>query len=171
MPVHLVTQCRRNARLEQIHHPANTILNGRLRHSVVSQPISRPMTSLPAALTLPSATTWPWMTAAILLWLALAVQRRRKYARLPPGPTPLPIVGNILDFPRTHLGREFAAYTKQFGEFYYLEVFSQQSLMIRQVTSFTSTCSAKTSPSSGLLRLPAICSTRDPRTTLIALLR
>ena len=60
------------------------------------------------------------MTAAILLWLALAVQRRRKYARLPPGPTPLPIIGNILDFPHTHLGREFAAYTKQFGEFYYL---------------------------------------------------
>ena len=67
-----------------------------------------------------TATMWLWVAAVTLLSLAIAVQPRRKYARLPPGPTPLPIIGNILDFPHTHLGREFAAYTKQFGEFYYL---------------------------------------------------
>ena len=73
-----------------------------------------------SAISLFTQTTWPWVAAITLLSLAIAVQRRRKYARLPPGPTPLPIIGNILDFPRTHLGREFAAYTKQFGEFCYL---------------------------------------------------
>ena len=67
-----------------------------------------------------TATMWPWVAAVTLLSLAIAFQRRRKYARLPPGPTPLSIIGNILDFPRTHLGREFTAYTKQFGEFCYL---------------------------------------------------
>ena len=60
-------------------------------------------------------TAWPWVVFVGLVMLANAVQRRRKYARLPPGPTPLPIVGNILDFPRTHLGREFAAMSKKFG--------------------------------------------------------
>lgn len=58
---------------------------------------------------------WPWVAFVGLVLLANAVQRRRKYARLPPGPTPLPIVGNILDFPRTHLGREFAAMSRKFG--------------------------------------------------------
>ncbi|KAI1788178.1 cytochrome P450 98A3 [Ganoderma leucocontextum] len=77
-----------------------------------------------------STTAWPWVVSAILLLLARAVQQRRKYARLPPGPTPLPMVGNILDFPRTHLGREFAALSKKFGDVVYLSVLGQDTIVL-----------------------------------------
>ncbi len=64
------------------------------------------------------ATLWPWVVSVILVLLARrAIHRRKKYARFPPGPSPLPIVGNILDFPRTHLGREFSALSNKFGAF------------------------------------------------------
>ncbi len=62
-----------------------------------------------------TATTWPWVATVVLLSFVIAIQRRRNYGRLPPGPTPLPIVGNILDFPRKHFGREFAALSAKFG--------------------------------------------------------
>ena len=60
---------------------------------------------------------WLWFAiiGGALLAKAIYSQRRRK-AHLPPGPPPLPIVGNILDVPRVHLGREFADLTKKFGK-------------------------------------------------------
>ncbi|KAM5544308.1 hypothetical protein V8D89_001968 [Ganoderma adspersum] len=75
-------------------------------------------------------TSWPWVIFVVLVLLANAVQRRRKHARLPPGPTPLPIVGNILDFPRTHLGREFAAMSRRFGDVVHLNVLGQDTIVL-----------------------------------------
>ena len=55
------------------------------------------------------------VTAAILLLLYF---RRAGGDRFPPGPRPLPILGNILDFPRNHLGREFQELSRRYGQFY-----------------------------------------------------
>ncbi|KAM5546291.1 hypothetical protein V8D89_000417 [Ganoderma adspersum] len=52
------------------------------------------------------------------------------YGHFPPGPSPLPIFGNILDFPRTHLGREFAALSKKFGDVVYLSLFGQDIVVL-----------------------------------------
>ena len=57
------------------------------------------------------------MVFLIVILLARIVLRRQKYARYPPGPSPFPVVGNILDFPQKHLGREFAALSRKFGAF------------------------------------------------------
>ncbi|KAM5546226.1 hypothetical protein V8D89_000352 [Ganoderma adspersum] len=78
----------------------------------------------------PTATTWSWVAAAMFLLLAISIQQRKKYARLPPRPTPLPIVGNIFDFPRIHLGREFAVYTKHFGDVVHLDMLGKNIIVL-----------------------------------------
>ncbi|PIL25355.1 cytochrome P450 [Ganoderma sinense ZZ0214-1] len=75
-------------------------------------------------------TAWPWAVFFSLVLLANVVQRRRKYARLPPGPTALPIVGNLLDFPRKHLGREFAQMARKYGDVVYLNVLGQDTVVL-----------------------------------------
>nr|VWP02625.1 Candidapepsin (EC (ACP) (Aspartate protease) (Secreted aspartic proteinase) (SAPT) [Ganoderma boninense] len=75
-------------------------------------------------------TTWPWVACAIILSLAIAICGRRKNARLPPGPTPFPILGNVLDFPRKHLGREFAAMSKTFGDVVHLDMLGQNVIVL-----------------------------------------
>ncbi|PIL25374.1 cytochrome P450 [Ganoderma sinense ZZ0214-1] len=75
-------------------------------------------------------TAWPWAISVLLVLLANAVRRPRKYARFPPGPTPLPLIGNALDFPRTHLGREFAEMAKKYGDVVYLNVLGQDTVVL-----------------------------------------
>lgn len=42
--------------------------------------------------------------------------RRRVRGPLPPGPRPLPIIGNILDFPQTNIWQEFSELSRRYGE-------------------------------------------------------
>lgn len=52
-----------------------------------------------------------------LLWHG---NRRLASARdsrpLPPGPVPLPLVGNVLDVPRRHFGHEYRELAAKYGE-------------------------------------------------------
>lgn len=41
----------------------------------------------------------------------------RKSLPLPPGPKPLPVVGNILDMPKSTEGAHFASYGERYGPF------------------------------------------------------
>ena len=97
------------------------------------------------------------MAFSIVILLAGIVLGRQKYARYPPGPSPLPVVGNIFDFPQKHLGREFAALSRKFGAFIMHDldvhlplIFVDIRLLVvsRQETFCISTCLAKTSSSS-----------------------
>ncbi|KAM5546126.1 hypothetical protein V8D89_000252 [Ganoderma adspersum] len=74
-------------------------------------------------------TAWSWVVPLVLLLLALR-GRRKINARYPPGPHPLPIVGNILDLPRIHIGREFSALSKQFGDVVHLSVFGRDVVVL-----------------------------------------
>ncbi len=60
----------------------------------------------------------PYFLIALAITTALYVKRVRKTRRsvpLPPGPPPLPLIGNALDLPRRHLGREFMEMSKKYG--------------------------------------------------------
>ncbi|KAM5544325.1 hypothetical protein V8D89_001985 [Ganoderma adspersum] len=74
--------------------------------------------------------TWTWVAFVILVLLAITIHGRRKDARLPPGPTPLPIIGNLLDFPQTHLAREFQEMSRKFGDVMYLNVLGQHTVVL-----------------------------------------
>ncbi|KAI0372695.1 cytochrome P450 [Pilatotrama ljubarskyi] len=58
------------------------------------------------------------------------VHTRRRCLPLPPGPRPLPLVGNVLDFPKSHLGREFHALSEKYGDVVYLKVLGQSVILL-----------------------------------------
>ena len=67
------------------------------------------------AMALHPTTLLPWIATLLVVLLGSAVHQRRKTRHLPPGPRPLPILGNLLDMPRVHYGQEFASLTERFG--------------------------------------------------------
>ena len=62
---------------------------------------------------------WPLLGVVALLALAVVRRARLRKARvLPPGPWPLPLVGNIVDFPQGHLGSDLARLSAKYGLFF-----------------------------------------------------
>ncbi|KAI0741720.1 cytochrome P450 [Daedaleopsis nitida] len=73
-----------------------------------------------------------WFILSIAGALVLVVYKCRpaRQHHLPPGPRPLPIVGNVLDFPRNHLGREFRDISLTYGEVAYMKVLGQSIVLL-----------------------------------------
>ncbi|KAI0657965.1 cytochrome P450 [Cubamyces menziesii] len=76
----------------------------------------------------------PWLyllipTAVYIIWQALR-SRRSTHPPLPPGPRPLPLLGNALDFPRKHLGRDFRHLSERYGDVVYLKVLGQSVILV-----------------------------------------
>ncbi|KLO20177.1 CyP450 monooxygenase [Schizopora paradoxa] len=61
----------------------------------------------------------------------LAYLRRRKHGLpYPPGPKPLPIIGNALDLPESHLWLKAGEWSKTYGDLVFLKAFGQPMLFI-----------------------------------------
>jgi hypothetical protein len=61
--------------------------------------------------------------AAVVATLVLLVLRRsnRRSLPLPPGPTPLPLIGNLLDIPKEEAWHAYRSWNDQYGDVVYLE--------------------------------------------------
>ncbi|KAI0762207.1 cytochrome P450 [Fomes fomentarius] len=79
--------------------------------------------------TLPELSWW-WTVLGALLALFVHSQLRARALRLPPGPTPLPIIGNVLQIPSKDLGRGFAALSGMYGEVVHLSVLGQSIIVL-----------------------------------------
>ncbi|KAI0718536.1 CyP450 monooxygenase [Cerioporus squamosus] len=65
-----------------------------------------------------------------LAGLALRFLRRRRGLPLPPGPKPLPILGNFLDLPRKLLASEYYKLHERYGDLVHLNVLGQSMVLI-----------------------------------------
>ncbi|CCL99955.1 uncharacterized protein FIBRA_01980 [Fibroporia radiculosa] len=77
----------------------------------------------------------PIALAAIvgLLLCALVVSRTRLQNKLPPGPSPLPIIGNIHQLPLENRHKIFAEWAKKYGDIFSFNVFHKSFVVISSV--------------------------------------
>ncbi|KAJ7756757.1 cytochrome P450 [Mycena maculata] len=54
---------------------------------------------------------------------------------LPPGPKPLPLIGNLLDMPRSKSQQTFSKWTDLYGDVVYLNVFGRHIILLNSVKS------------------------------------
>lgn len=68
-----------------------------------------------------SSAPWTWALVGLVIVVALREARtRRKRLHLPPGPPPLPLLGNALDMPSERLGHNYLEMSQKYGTVNYL---------------------------------------------------
>ena len=60
-------------------------------------------------------TTVDVLCACLVLYLFIRYMRKRHELLLPPGPRPLPIVGNLFNIPRSHEWLKFTEWKYKYG--------------------------------------------------------
>ncbi|OCH93695.1 CyP450 monooxygenase [Obba rivulosa] len=80
-----------------------------------------------------------------ILWAGLALTLWRRYLKssrssistlpLPPGPKPLPLVGNILDVPTTLPWRTYAEWAKTYGDIIHMRSFGQTIIILNSYST------------------------------------
>ncbi|KAI0816964.1 cytochrome P450 [Trametes gibbosa] len=82
--------------------------------------------------TVPSAPPYFLLLGGVVfVALTFFLNRRNKSPLpLPPGPPPLPLIGNVLDFPKQHLGREVRSISEKYGDVAYMNVFGQSVIVV-----------------------------------------
>lgn len=75
------------------------------------------------------------LLAALYVWLQLSNPKRKD--AVPPGPKPLPVVGNVLDLTAQELWLRAAQWAKQYGDIAYLHVFGQGLVFLNSYDAAT----------------------------------
>ncbi|ESK84364.1 cytochrome p450 [Moniliophthora roreri MCA 2997] len=70
------------------------------------------------------------LSALFAAFIAWKVSRKRISTPLPPGPKPLPIIGNALDMPKDYPWRTFAEWCKQYGNLVHVNVLGQPIVIV-----------------------------------------
>ncbi|KAL4069080.1 cytochrome P450 [Scleroderma citrinum] len=75
----------------------------------------------------------PWLglcLAGIAVYLIQHIAFRRNSVPLPPGPKPLPILGNLYDLPKEKAWFTYAEWGKRFGDIVHIHVFGQHIIIL-----------------------------------------
>jgi hypothetical protein len=67
--------------------------------------------------------------AAVLAW-AFLNRSRQHHLPYPPGPKPLPIIGNLLDFPTEKEWLVFHQWNEEYGDVVYTEALGQRTIFL-----------------------------------------
>ncbi|EMD37506.1 hypothetical protein CERSUDRAFT_114146 [Gelatoporia subvermispora B] len=68
--------------------------------------------------------------AATLLWVYLMSRTRYRSLPLPPGPKPLPIIGNVRDMPKVCPWKVYAQWSQTFGDIIHMKVFGSHMIIL-----------------------------------------
>jgi hypothetical protein len=69
------------------------------------------------------------LTAALLVW-AFIKHSGRHTLPYPPGPKPLPLIGNLLDFPTEQEWLVFRQWNEQYGDIVYTESLGKRTIIL-----------------------------------------
>ncbi|KAH9897054.1 cytochrome P450 [Cubamyces lactineus] len=72
----------------------------------------------------------PTMAWIVWFWYYRRQKASHRNARYPPGPPPLPIIGNLLDVPTTNMGMHYSQLIRKYGDLVYLDAFGQPILIL-----------------------------------------
>jgi hypothetical protein len=75
------------------------------------------------------------VVAAALVFSVLKQQTSRRSLPLPPGPKPLPLIGNLLDIPKSMVWLTYQTWSKRYGDIVYVEALGQRIVILGSATA------------------------------------
>jgi hypothetical protein len=83
-------------------------------------------------------TVAPYLAGTVAGLLVLGALKRRAARRslpLPPGPKPLPLIGNLLDIPNNMEWLTYQAWNERYGDVVYVEALGQKIVILGSATA------------------------------------
>jgi hypothetical protein len=77
--------------------------------------------------------TWAYTVgavSAVFVFGWLARRTRRNGRVLPPGPKPLPLIGNLLDMPKEKVWETYRKWNERYGDIVYLEALGSKMMIL-----------------------------------------
>jgi hypothetical protein len=75
--------------------------------------------------------------SAALIFRWLSRKKLSKGLSLPPGPKPLPFIGNLLDMPKEKDWETYRSWNERYGDIVYVEVFGSKIVVLGSATVVT----------------------------------